>query len=145
MPLSSIYTNGIEKYLEETGKENESDEIIKKDFGLFIDDTSLIIYTTKDEKGIRAAQKVVDAIYRYFKDRNLVLNNNKTKVMCIRKKNEELPELHIKDPDGKDIQYVAEVKLLGVIWHENSTMDRLLDATLTKARRAHFMLQRIII
>ena len=79
LPLSSIYTNGIEKYLEETGKDNENDEKIKKDFGLFIDDTSLIISTTKDDKGIRAAQKVVDAIYRYFKDRNVVLNNKKVR------------------------------------------------------------------
>ena len=68
----------------------------------------------------------------------------KTQILCLRKKNDPLPETHIKDAKGKDLAYVSDVTLLGIQWNEFYNNDRLLDATLAKAKRAFFLLQRCI-
>ena len=59
---------------------------IETDHSMFIDDLSVLIYTSNSLKGIEAAQYVVDKIYRYFSDNNLKLNTEKTQILCLRKK-----------------------------------------------------------
>ena len=78
---------------------------------MFIDDLTALIYTTKSQKGIEAAQHVVNKVYKYFADNNLKLNTDKTQILCLRKKNEPLPETHLKDAEGKDLAYVTDVTL----------------------------------
>ena len=52
---------------------------------MFIDDLMVLIYTTKSKEGSKAAQHVVNMIYKYFKDNNLKLNTDKTQILCFRK------------------------------------------------------------
>ena len=117
---------------------------IETDHAMFIDDLTVLIYTTKSKEGIKAAQHVVNKIYKYFKDNNLKLNTDKTQILCLRKKNETLPDTHIKDANGNDLAYVTDVSLLGIQWNEHYNNDKLLDSIIAKARRAFFMLQRCI-
>ena len=92
LPLSSIYTEGLEDYLRTDDDINVDISIrpdyqrIETDHSMFIDDLSVLIYTTNSQNGIKAAQYVVDKIYRYFSDNNLKLNTEKTQILCLRKK-----------------------------------------------------------
>ena len=72
------------------------------------------------------------------------MNTEKTQILCLRKKNDPLPESHLKDAKGKDLAYVTDVTLLGIQWNEFYNNDSLSDATLSKAKRAFFLLQRCI-
>ena len=144
LPLSSIYTNGVEEYLKSAKKETQADKLIETDFGIYVDDLTLIIYTTNSDEGITAAQKIVDLIYKYFADRNLKLNYDKIKILCIRRKQDSLPKLCITDPKGMKIEYVPNINMLGINWNEFGNKELLLEKTLMKAKRAFFMIQGIL-
>ena len=73
------------------------------------------------------------------------LNASKLQILCIRNKNVPLPERHLKDTEGKDLKYVQDVTFLGITWNEFFNHDKLLDSTIAKAKRAFYMLQRVII
>ena len=55
--LSSIYTNGVEDYISKVKKETNADKRIETDFGIYVDDLTLIIYTTTSDEGIASAKK----------------------------------------------------------------------------------------
>ena len=57
---------------------------------MFIDDLCLIIYiyTTKTYEAMKAVQEIVNTVYKYFKDCNLLLNSDKTKIDWLYKEKE---------------------------------------------------------
>ena len=124
LPMTSIYTNGLEEYLDSVEKTNEDDENVETDHKYFIDDLTLLIYTNRSRGGIAAAQKILDKVYLYFEEKNLCLNYDKTQIMAVRSKQDELPEYFLTDPQGKKIDYVSDVTLLGVEWNEFLNNDR---------------------
>ena len=72
------------------------------------------------------------------------LNYEKTKILCIRRRTDPLPEMHITDPKGGKIQYVPDINILGINWNEHGNKIQLQEKTLTKAKRAFWMTQGIL-
>ena len=109
--------------------------------GLFVDDLTTIIYTNTSEEGVAAAQAIIDSIYDFFKENNLMLNHDKTKILCVRSKFTPAPLERLKDPEGKEIEYVKDALILGIIWNEFNDLSSFIDHSLSKARRAFFLTQ----
>ena len=62
LPVTSIYTSGLEEYLENVEKTTEDDDNVKTDHKYFIDDLTLLIYANKSQGGIAGAQTILDNV-----------------------------------------------------------------------------------
>ena len=125
--LADIYSNSI------GGEETQTKSKV-----VFIDDTLIIHSVQSNEEGTKEAQQHLNMIYKQSEELNLRLNGGIFQIMRIHENNVVPPETKLKDPEGKEIQYSNQIKVLGYIWSNNFSNDPFLDSQITKARRTFY-------